>query len=256
MHNNSESQSQWKEWFPHCIINGEHPFCLLILNQLLNKENEHFLKKNWRNAAIRIAVDGGACQLKSISDEELNLIPDVICGDFDSVTPDVLDYYQNKGVEIVHTPDQDETDFTKAVRLAVQYIAEKKLQVSAIVAVARNGERLDHILGNLNTLYTANEITSIPVFILGHGSLTWLFCPGSHKVHITDDVKDSHLGLIPLGKECTNVSTTGLKWNLNGDRMKFGGLISTCNLFDGSSTVTVTTDTELIWTMEIKLNTS
>ncbi|KFM64428.1 Thiamin pyrophosphokinase 1, partial [Stegodyphus mimosarum] len=79
---------------------------------------------------------------------------------------------------------------------------------------------------------------------------------GSHKVHISDDVKDSHLGLIPLGKECTNVSTTGLKWNLNGDRMKFGGLISTCNLFDGSRTVTVTTDTELIWTMEIKLNLS
>ncbi|KFM64430.1 Thiamin pyrophosphokinase 1, partial [Stegodyphus mimosarum] len=128
-------------------------------------------------AAIRIAVDGGACQLKRISDEELNLIPDVICGDFDSVTPDVIDYYQKKGVEIVHTPDQDETDFTKAVRLSVQYIDEKKLQVSAIVAVARNGERLDHILGNLNTLYTANEITSIPVFILGHGSLTWLFCP-------------------------------------------------------------------------------
>lgn len=36
-------------------------------------------------------------------------------------------------------------------------------------------------------------------------------------------------------------------------KMKFGGLISTCNKFDGSEIVTVTTDTPLIWTMEVKL---
>ncbi|GIX99846.1 thiamin pyrophosphokinase 1 [Caerostris darwini] len=251
MQENSESQPM--EWYPNRIICGEEHLALLILNQPLQEECKLFVKVNWESALFHVAVDGGANQLKELSSDECPLIPDLVCGDFDSVFPEVLDFYKSKGVSIMPTPDQDETDFTKALRLTEMHLQSKKLQVSSIIAVAQNGDRLDHILGNLNTLYQANEITSTPVFILGNHSLTWILSVGFHKIHVTKEMMNCHVGLIPLGQECKNVSTTGLKWNLTNDKMNFGGLISTCNMFDGSSVVTVSTDTPLIWTMEVPL---
>ncbi|XP_054724799.1 thiamin pyrophosphokinase 1-like [Uloborus diversus] len=251
---NSNCKQSFKEWFPEQYINGEEAIALLILNQPISEINQNFVKKAWSSAKLSIAVDGGAIQLKEMSDSKTTLVPNIICGDFDSVTKEVLNFYQEKNVEIIHTPDQDETDFTKALRVALKFLKENHLQVSAIVAVAQNGDRLDHLLGNLNTLYIAEKMTLMPVLILGNASLTWLISPGHHKIHVSEKMIDSHIGLIPLGKECSNVSSTGLKWNLNHDKMKFGDLISTCNLFDGSGLVTVTTDTELLWTMEVNIS--
>ncbi|XP_055936598.1 thiamin pyrophosphokinase 1-like isoform X2 [Argiope bruennichi] len=219
---NQNPESQPKEWFPSRIISGEEHIALLILNQPLQEECKYFVKRNWQSALVHVGVDGGANQLKELCDDEFPLIPDLICGDFDSATPDVLEFYKSK--------------------------------VSSIIAVARNGDRLDHILGNLNTLYQADEITSVPVLILGNNSLTWLLSVGFHKIYVTEKMMESHVGLIPLGSACKNVTTTGLKWNLTNDKMNFGGLISTCNMFDGSNVVTIATDTPLIWTMEVTMD--
>ncbi|GFU06142.1 thiamin pyrophosphokinase 1 [Trichonephila clavipes] len=241
------------EWFPEHIFSGEESLVLLILNQPLQKECEVFLKKIWKSALFRVAVDGGANVLKELSGEEITFIPELVCGDFDSATPEVLNFYRSQGVAVIETPDQDETDFTKALRLTEKYLKDLKLKASSVIAVARNGDRLDHILGNLNTLYSAIDVISVPVLILGHNSLTWLLSIGHHKIHVSERMVDSHVGLIPLGSEC-KATTTGLKWNLNNDKMKFGGLISTCNMFDGSKVVTVTTDSPLVWTMEVTMD--
>ena len=50
------------------------------------------------------------------SGEELAL-PHVICGDFDSVRPDILNRFRALNVNVIHTPDQDETDLTKGMKL-------------------------------------------------------------------------------------------------------------------------------------------
>lgn len=44
-----------------------------------------------------------------------NIHPDVVSGDFDSITPERLRKCEIDGIEIIKTEDQDKTDFTKAL---------------------------------------------------------------------------------------------------------------------------------------------
>lgn len=79
----------------------------------------HFL------ASFRMVVDGGGNQLYSLmeqyktADKENFWIPNVISGDFDSVKPDVLEFYRQKDTLVVHTPDQNKTDFFKALEVLI-----------------------------------------------------------------------------------------------------------------------------------------
>lgn len=250
MQNNISSSIEWK---PQQLLNGDMSVILMILNQPLISVTEKFLRKHWSSAVLRISVDGGTQYLRKMSNGPEDLVPEIICGDFDSVSAETLNYYQNLGAQIIPAPDQNETDFTKALRISVSHIAENKKNVDAILVIARNGDRLDHVLGNLNTLYSALEICPFPVFILGDNSLTWLLKEGKHRIHLDESMMNSHVGLIPLGEPCLDVTTTGLKWNLSHGKMQFGGLISVCNRFDGSEEVTVETDKKLVWTMEVFL---
>lgn len=47
----------------------------------------------------------------------------------DSVTEENLIYFQNRCVQIVNTPDQDETDFTKALKELKRHVDETNLEV-------------------------------------------------------------------------------------------------------------------------------
>jgi thiamine pyrophosphokinase len=78
-------------------------------------------------ATFRVCVDGGTNQLHNIelfqkslvglgSDESESLkSPDIITGDFDSIKGSVSEYYARLGSKIIPTPDQENTDFTKAL---------------------------------------------------------------------------------------------------------------------------------------------
>ena len=47
-------------------------------------------------------------------------VPDLVTGDFDSVADAVLERCRAAGARVVATPDQDNTDFTKAVDVLLQ----------------------------------------------------------------------------------------------------------------------------------------
>lgn len=59
------------------------------------------------------------------------LYPDVITGDMDSLSKDVLNFFttRNSEIKVVVTPDQDHTDFHKALNELSVYCLERNVEV-------------------------------------------------------------------------------------------------------------------------------
>lgn len=73
-------------------------------------------------------------------------------------------------------------------------------------------------MANINSLFKAKTICpNVNIFQLANDSLTWLLYKGRHKIIIPEILRKNNnwCALIPIGEECDNVTTTGLKWNLS-----------------------------------------
>jgi len=230
---------------------------LLLLNVSLRKNIRH-LHRMWNSSPIRFVLDGAANHLYENllmpSGEELSL-PHVISGDFDSVRPEILNHFRTLNVSVVHTPDQDETDLTKGLRLVSDRLATSS--VSSIVIFGYNCGRFDQIIACIDSLFKAESfMLPAEIFLVHATSASFLLQPGKHEICVDRRLSNQPCGLIPIGQPAECVSTTGLKWDMSGSRLAFGDLISTSNTYefvatDDSHIVTVETDAPLLWTMEI-----
>lgn len=94
-----------------------------------------------RKKRFVIAIDGAAEQAR-----RERWLPNLISGDFDSLSPRTISYFRKKGVAFLHTPDQNHTDLEKALRWAIHQGATDLWVAQAL------GKRLDHSLANLGFL--------------------------------------------------------------------------------------------------------
>ena len=167
---------------------------LIICNG--NPPPQAMLKQLWRKTDYRVAADGGANLLHG-----LNLLPDAVVGDFDSLQPDV----QKKLPETIlfHVKEQDTNDADKAVRHCL------KLGFTEINLLGADGGRQDQFLSSLEILFKYSPSARLIIwtelermeFILD--TLKETFPPGTT------------LSLLPLFGGAQGVFSRGLKFELN-----------------------------------------
>jgi thiamine pyrophosphokinase len=153
---------------------------------------------------VIIAADGGSRHVLA-----LGLLPSIIIGDLDSLTPEERRRLKAQPVEIQqHSRDKDETDLELALHYAYTSGYRKILVVGAL------GGRLDQTLGNLSLL-TNPEFAMLDICM----------DDGVEETFITRDRCELHgrpgdiVSLIPWNGEVRGVCTEGLHWPLRDETL-------------------------------------
>ncbi|GAB0094794.1 Thiamine pyrophosphokinase [Sergentomyia squamirostris] len=261
VNNSSLSQEITTNWSPekYLTVSGlkEEDYALVVLNRPINCE-ENFVIELWNSAQIRLTVDGGTDRWLNFSSKSSSsrkiLPPDMVTGDFDSIHPETLTTMKSLNCDIIRTPDQNETDFTKAIRELKPRLNARN--VETVIVLAETSGRLDQIMANINTLFKAQTFSpELDIFILSSDSLSWLLSPGHHSITIPRRILDQKLwcSVIPIGRKCV-VTSRGLKWNMTGQTIQFGGIVSTSNTYSGLDRVEITTSDHVLWCMGTKVD--
>lgn len=151
---------------------------------------------------IIIAADSGMNFLKRI-----NKKPDIIIGDFDSVSNEAYEWFKSQtGIEWQQlNPMKDDTDTEFAVRLAMEK------GVSQITLLGATGSRLDHLLGNMELLGIGLEYGVEILIIDSHNRVRMIDSGITLK---KAEQFGTYVSLIPYSKEVTHVYLDGFKYPL------------------------------------------
>ena len=157
-----------------------------------------------------IAADGGVNHLL-----KMDILPEVVIGDLDSIDEDTLFTLTSAEVEIKqYSEDKDETDIELALRYAVE------LQPSAVLIVGALGGRLDQTLSNLSLL-TDPTLPGIDIR-LDDGVEEVFFCRATVAKGGQAEVRGRSgetVSLIPWHGSVEGVITEGLQWPLYGETL-------------------------------------
>lgn len=154
---------------------------------------------------IICATDGAYNFLK-----EKKITPDFISGDFDSIAE------IPNNIEVINTPDQNFTDFDKALQILF------KKGYKNIDVYGASGKEQDHFLGNLHTSIQWKDRLNLTFF----DDYSRYFLANS-IVNISDCIHNT-ISLVPFPK-ANNITTKGLQYPLVNEELSFGTRIGTRN---------------------------
>ena len=172
------------------------PSYALIANGAL--DNPFSLIPLIRSYQSIVAVDGGLIHCAA-----MGITPDLIVGDFDSISPELLQKYSQVPVQ-AFPKDKDQTD----LELAIQLIYRPEVEKIAVFGAL--GNRLDHTLSNLHIL------RRYPGKIIFESATETVFAvQGSEEIQT---IPGQTISLIQMD-QASGITTKGLHWELN--RAKF-----------------------------------
>ncbi len=141
------------------------------------------------------------------------VVPQVVVGDGDSISPPALAFCCNQGVEMKRFPPQkNETDGELAMEEALHRGAEEIWLFGAF------GGRLDHQLANIEL--AAAYVDRCVIRMIGD-DFTASFLQGCQRVAVEGEVGDT-ISLIPLTPVVEEVTLVGFQYPLNQYLVRFG----------------------------------
>jgi thiamine pyrophosphokinase len=158
--------------------------------------NSAKIKDYCKNSDFIIAADNGLSIL-----DQLNITPDLIIGDMDSVPEKVLGKYKNIPLE-KYAREKDLTDSEISLQKAISLKPEK------ISLLAMTGSYFDHSLANIINLYRNYE-PNIEIEVITHNAVIF---PITSKREFSG-LADRRFSLFPIGK-VSGISITGAKYHL------------------------------------------
>lgn len=189
--------------------------CILLNGEV---DNLDYIKNIIDNNDYRyiICADGGAKHLY-----KLNIVPNYIIGDLDSLEESIINYYKNKGVDFKKFPKRkDETDAQLCIHLA------KDLKVSEIHLLGALGGRIDHTIANINLMYYIKELGVNPII---KSKVEDIYMIDSEFINIMGKRGDI-ISIIPSKGDVSGVTLKNLEYPLENATIKYGNPIGISNV--------------------------
>lgn len=163
-----------------------------------------------------ICADGGTRHAIN-----MKITPDVIIGDMDSSAAKYIDFFREKGVEIIQYPkDKDKTDTHICVEFAINFSKE-------IILLGATGSRIDHMIANISLLKLGIE-RNIPISIIDNKNHIWMI---KDSISLTGNIGD-FFSLIPFTEKVEGICTKGAHYELYDAVMELGDPYGVSNCFE------------------------
>lgn len=176
-----------------------------------------------------IAVDAGLEWVKA-----LGLTPDIVVGDFDTVSRETLEDFRKIPFIIwdSHQPEKNETDTEIALDKAMAY------GCTAITLLGATGGRFDHMLCNVFLLYRC-LMKGIDACIVDRQNKIFLI--EEEHTFVQDQVWGKYISFLPLLGEVAGITLKGFKYPLDNYTLEAASSRCISNeLQEKSGTITFT----------------
>lgn len=175
---------------------------VIFANGLIRKI--HLINELIEENDFIISADGGLRYIRT-----LNLKPNLVVGDLDSINNDDVKFLTINNIEILKFPrEKDQTDLEIAVRESV------KRNYRNILIIGALGGRIDQTLANLGLIAS-----------FSNNKVQIKFDDGQERIMLIQDQfllsgkKGDTVSLIPLCLPVKGITTQGLKYSLNGESL-------------------------------------
>lgn len=171
-----------------------------------------------------IAVDRG---LKFLYFHKI--VPDYIVGDFDSVSPEIVDYYRvQKNVPVrAHNPVKDASDTELAIRHAMTLGSKELLILGA------TGGRLDHLWANIQSLMIPFK-AGIDAKIIDRQNLVRIIGGGETRLK-KSEAYGKYFSVFPIGNEIFGFNISGAKYPLKNHTLTSDNSLCVSNEIAGDA---------------------